>query len=260
LRFHRPPQWWRYTNLLRKSAEYVDSFISPSQFTLDMHHRRGFCKPFVHLPYFTPAPSSETDTAAESARTRPFFLFVGRLEKIKGLQNLIPIFRSYKQADLLVAGTGDYEPELRRLALGSENVVFLGWLPPSRLSALYRNAVALIVPSICYEVLGLVLFEAFSNRTPVIANALGPLLDIIQECQGGLTYATQEELLAAMEQLHANGELRRRLGDNAYGAWEQQWSESAHLRAYFNILSETAQRKYGFVPWAKAADDLKSTS
>ena len=223
-----------------------------------MHYQRGFREPFVELPYFTPAPDSETDTAAESASRRPYFLFVGRLEKIKGLQNVIPLFRNYKKADLLVAGKGDYESELRRLALGLENVVFLGWLPPNRLAALYRSAVALIVPSICYEVFGIVLLEAFSNGTPVIANATGALPEVIEESHGGSIYTTQEELLASMEQLRTNGNLRRQLGDHAHRKWRELWTEAAHLRAYFNILTETAQRKYGFVPWDKAADSIHS--
>ena len=256
LRFCRPPQWWRYTNMLRKAAEHIDVFISPSRFAVDMHFQRGFRKPFAQLPYFSPAPDSETDTSSDSANTRPYFLFVGRLEKIKGLQNVIPVFRGYKQADLLVAGKGSYEPQLRRLALGLENVVFLGWVPPKRLAALYRSAVALIVPSICYEVFPLVLLDAFPNGTAAIVNAVGVLPEIVQDCQCGITYRNEAELLGAMEQLHRDRELRHQLGSNAYQKWEQQWTEAAHLQGYFNILTKTAQRKYGFVPWAEAGDDI----
>jgi glycosyltransferase involved in cell wall biosynthesis len=254
LRSHRLPQWWRYTNLLQKSAGYVDQFISPSRFTMDMHHQRGFRKPFVQLPHFTPTPEPGMGAAAEDLNPRPYFLFVGRLERIKGLQNVIPIFRRYKHADLLIAGHGDYEPELRRLARGMDNIAFLGWLPPRRLSAFYRNAIALIVASICYEVFPMVLFEAFANHTPVIVNALGVLPEIVRESQGGLIYRDPEELLAAMEQFRSDGNLRRQLGNNAYETWELQWSEQAHLRRYFNMLTETAQRKYGLVPWTEAGD------
>jgi len=256
LRHHRPPQWWRYTGLLPEAADHVDAFISPSQFTIDMHHQRGFGKPFTLLPYFAPAPDGRSPTATETDRPRPYFLFVGRLERIKGLQNVIPVFRNYREADLLVAGGGNYEPELRRLALGMENVVFLGRLPAGRLHAFYRDAVALIVPSICYEVFGIVVLEAFSNGTPVIANAAGALPEIIQESGGGLLYATQEELLASMERMRKDPELRRHCGENAYRKWSEQWSEGAHLRLYFNILNETARRKYGYIPWAEGGDSL----
>jgi len=61
---------------------------------------------------------------------------------------------------------------------------------------------------------------------------------------------TEEELMAAMEQLPTNVELRCQLGDNAYRCWEQKRTEHEHLRMYFNILTDTAQRKYGDVPWA----------
>ena len=252
LRFCRPPQWWRYTSLLQKSAEFVDAFISPSRFTMEMHRQRGFSKPFVQLPYFTPAP----EPTAESPHRRPFFLFAGRLEKIKGLQSVIPLFRQYKGADLIVAGKGNYEPELRRLAHGLENVVFLGWMPLEQLSALYRSAIALIVPSICYEVFPLVLLEAFSSRTPVIVNALGSLSEIVRECQGGLEFSSQEELLAAMGRLQSDRDLRSQLGHNAYQGWEEKWTERAHLRSYFSLLAETALRKYGRIPWEQNAEDV----
>jgi len=231
----------------------VDAFIAPSRFTAEMHQKRGFARPSVQLPYFGPDPEAPDGT--ESQKRRPFFLFAGRLEKIKGLQNVIPLFRRYRNADLLVAGSGNYEPELRRLSRGLENVVFLGRMPPGKLMALYRSAVALIVPSLCYEVFPLVLLEAFSNRTPAIVNALGSLPEIVRECQGGLEFSNQEELLAAMGRLQTDADLRSQLGRNAYHGWEEKWTERAHLHAYFGILAETARRKYGRVPWDEKTED-----
>jgi len=248
LRSRRPPQWWRYTKLLQESSEFVDQFISPSRFSIDMHSLHGFHKPFVQLPCFSPAP--DANAHRQDVNGRPYFLFAGRLEKIKGLHTLIPVFAQYPQADLLIAGRGDYEAELRRLASGAHNISFLGWLPPGRLAALYRNAISIIVPSVCCEVFSMVLLEAFSNRTPAIVSASGALPEIIRDCQGGFIFTNEAELLSAMEQLQTSPDLRRQLGDNAYGKWEQNWSEDAHLRMYLDILSQTAQRKWGFVPWA----------
>ncbi|MBZ0303501.1 MAG: glycosyltransferase, partial [Anaerolineae bacterium] len=39
---HRPPQLWRYTNHIERSIQHVDAFISPSQFTADIHAANGF--------------------------------------------------------------------------------------------------------------------------------------------------------------------------------------------------------------------------
>jgi len=252
LKFRRPPQWWRYTGLLEKSIASVDAFLSPSRFTRRMHHERGFRREIEHLPYFVPFAESVGAQAELSPHPRPYFLFVGRLEKIKGLQAVLPVFRNYPQADLLVAGTGSYEPELRQQAAGMSNVVFLGPLQQGRLEAFYRHAIAVVVPSIGYEVFGITILEAYRQRTPVIAHALGGLQEVVEESQGGgFLYRTPEELLAAMERLRNDPARRREMGDRGYQKFAEQWSEDAHLEDYFRVLEATARRKFGTLPWEK---------
>ncbi len=254
LRHHRPPQWWRYTQLLQEATADIDLFISPSRFAVDMHQQRGIHGPFVRLAHFAPEPDYGAGASDYRPGFRPFFLFVGRLEKIKGLQNVIDVFVKYEHADLLIAGSGAYESELQRRADRSENIKFLGWLDSNQLNRLYRSAVALIVPSICYEVFPMVLFESFSHQTPAIVNALGALPEIIEECRGGLVYRNQEELMSSVERLQSDAELRQQLGTSAYRKWKEEWTEQAHLRRYFSIINEAATRRYGFIPWAEDAE------
>ena len=251
LAFKRPPQLWRYSGLLERALDHVDLFIAPSRFTAEMHRQRGFGKPFEHLPHFVPEPPDDSFPGVP-VHPRPYFLFVGRLEKIKGVQELIPAFRNYPHADLLIAGTGTQEGELRRLASGMQNVVFLGRTPLQQLPALYRNALALVVPSIGYEVFGIIMLEAFTQKTPVIANALGSLPEVVEESGGGLLYRNQIELLDAMERLRTNPELRRRLGERAYQAYRERWCEEKHVETYFRLLEEVAARKLGHIPWHSA--------
>ena len=273
LAFRRPPQWWRYTRLLERSAAAVDTFLSPSRFTRQMLHDRGFVREITHLPYFvpgaenadaahgvppaipvTPIPASPGfSSPGASPHPRPFFLFVGRLEKIKGLQNVIPLFRNYSRADLLVAGTGNFEEELRRQAQGMSNVIFLGSLQQQRLRALYRHAIAALVPSICYEVFGIIILEAYMQRTPVIVHRLGGLQEVVEESRGGFCYRTADELLAAMEQLRTNPALRAEMGERGFLKYQERWNTEAHLAMYFAELEATAQRKLGRVPWLEPA-------
>lgn len=251
LQFHRPPQWWRYTKLLENCTTSVDAFFSPSRFTRDMHYERGFARTIEHLPYFAPEDESEVPHAERSSRPRPYFLFVGRLEKIKGLQDLIPAFRAYPHADLLVAGTGDFEAELHRQAAGAENIVFLGSLQQAELRSLYRHAIAVIVPSICYEVFGIIILEAYRERTPVIVRRRAGLREVVEESQGGLTFDSERELLSAMEQLRADQGLRQEMGERGYRKYQQLWTEEAHLRSYMQLLESAAVRKFDSVPWRR---------
>ncbi|MGH9685834.1 MAG: glycosyltransferase family 4 protein [Candidatus Acidiferrales bacterium] len=249
LKSSRPPQWWRYTDLLENCTRSVDAFFSPSRFTRDMHHQRGFARPIKHLPYFAPTNENEASPLELPSTRRPYFLFVGRLEKIKGLQDLIPTFRGYPHADLLVAGTGEFETELRRKAAAAENIVFLGPLQQSELRRLYRHAIAVLVPSICYEVFGIIILEAHRERTPVIVRRLGGLQEVVEESQGGFTFDSQVELLSAMERLRTNEALRREMGERGYRKYLELWTEEAHLETYMKLLESAAFRKFDRVPW-----------
>jgi len=241
----RPPQLWRYTGMLEREVRHVDAFISPSRFTRDIHHRMGLEIPMVHIPYFLPMTGVWSGEALPRAAhaDRPYFLFVGRLEKIKGVQTLLRVFRSYDKADLLIAGDGSDESALRRMAEGLSHVRFLGRLSFPQLGALYERALAVIVPSLCYEVFGIIIIEAFSVKTPAIVNDLGALPEVIEESQGGFVYRNDAELVEAMEILRTDPATRRELGEKGHAAYLKHWTEEPHLAQYFGLIAEIAARK-----------------
>jgi glycosyltransferase involved in cell wall biosynthesis len=247
LTYKRPPQWWRYLGLLNAAAKHVDSFIAPSRFSKEKHRQMGFNFSTVHLPPFVPPGADDSESSApliDSEAPKPYFLFVGRLEKLKGLQMLIPIFRGYGKAQLRIAGTGSYEPQLRQLAGGSENIRFLGYVAEHPLQRLYRQAVAVIVPSICFETFGQVIIEAFSQKTPAVVRNLGAMPEIIEDSGGGLIYDTDAELIAAMDLLLTDIAQRRALGLSGYQAYLRNWTTEAHMQRYFALIQEiTAARK-----------------
>ncbi len=242
----KPPQLWRFISILQKCTKNVDYFISPSQFTLEKHHEMGLQIPIIHIPHFLPVPEEtlvEDEIEEIEAQTKPYFLFVGRLEKIKGLQNLLPAFKDYYQAELLVAGDGEYGDVLRKMAKGNNNVKFLGSVSYQELRKLYRKAMAVIIPSICYEVFGMIIIESFSKKTPVIVNNLGALPDIVKESGGGFVYKNKDELTKAMDILSTQPEIRKELGEKGYKAYRKNWTAESHLKKYFDLISWIAAQK-----------------
>ena len=237
----RPPQLWRYSALLDRELPRIDLFLSPSRSTIAQHTRRGFSYPMQHLPYFLP-PSESAGAAHDTAPAtgRPYFLFVGRLVKIKGAQMLIEAFRRYPDADLLLAGDGEYEPELRRLSHGLDHVRFLGRIQPDELGRLYRGAIALLVPALVYETFGFITLESLGQRTPVIARDLGAVSEVVKDTGGGITYRTEQELLDAMTLLQTNRELRDALGGKGYESYTERYSEQSHVRAYLDAIGRAA--------------------
>lgn len=244
--YKRPPQWWRYTGLLQAAVKHVDAFLATSLFSQEMHRQRGLDVPIVHQPYFVPeiedAESPKDEQAGDDLAGAPYFLFVGRLNKLKGLQTLIPVFRNYQKARLLIAGQGDDEPWLRKTAAGSPNIRFLGLQSRAQLRALYRRAVALIMPSIVYETFGQVIIEAFQHGTPAIVRRLGAMTEVVEQ-GGGLAYATDGELLAAMDRLLADRAYRDELGRGGYQAYRRYWTAEAHLERYFALIGNLVRAR-----------------
>ncbi|MBL7031835.1 MAG: glycosyltransferase family 4 protein [Nitrospira sp.] len=242
----RLPQFWRYTGLLGKMLRHVDGFISPSRFSQDKHHELGLDIPIRHIPYFFAGNGDQDEIVSgrESASdTVPYFLFVGRLENIKGLQNLISVFKKQSQYNLLIAGEGEYGDVLKELAEDVYNIKFLGRLDHQKLKELYRDAVALIVPSIWYEVFGIIIIESFAMGTPVIVNNMGGMPELIKNSGGGFIYNNNDELVSIMGKLANNIELRRELGDRAYQAYQKYYSEDTHIENYLNYIQELQEKR-----------------
>lgn len=249
----RPPQLWRYGNLLEKTSRHVDQFVAPSRFTANMHAERGFPQPVAHLPYFIDRIDHEWQQPGPRPQERPYFLFVGRLEVIKGLQKLIDLWNRVPGFDLLVAGTGTYEAPLRAQAAANPRIRFLGARSQRELGTLYYHTVASIVPSITYETFGMINIESFARKTPVIAHDLGALPEVIQDSGGGFVYRTDEELLDAIQRLGTSPALRTELGEQGYRAFLRWWTKEAHMDLYFDFINKAARKKYDAVPWEDGA-------
>jgi glycosyltransferase involved in cell wall biosynthesis len=250
----KPPQLWRYTDMLARASQHVDQFVSPSRFTANMHAERGFSRPVAHLPYFIDRVDRDWQVPGPRPQERPYFLFVGRLELIKGLHTLIELWDKVPDFDLLIAGTGTYETQLRAQAAGNPRIKFLGPMSQQQLGALYVHALACIVPSITYETFGIIIIEAFARKTPVIARDLGALPEVIEDSGGGFVYRTNDELLAAMRNIAASPALRGDLGNKGYDAFVRWWSAEAHLDMYFGFAREAATERLGRVPWEDVRD------
>lgn len=245
----RPPQLWRYLGLLERVSRYVDQFVAPSRFTAQMHAVRGFKQQVAHLPHFIETKDSDWQNPGTRPHEKPYFLFVGRLEKIKGLHTLIDVWKQVAEYDLLVAGTGSQADELRELASSQPQVRFLGALSQQDLGNYYFHALATIVPSITYETFGMVVLESFARKTPVIVRDLGALPEIVQDSDGGRIYSIDTELLTAVQQIGSEPGLRARLGGNGYVALIRYWTRKPHLELYFDFLERAAIKKFSQVPW-----------
>ncbi|MGE0555673.1 MAG: glycosyltransferase family 4 protein [Gemmatimonadales bacterium] len=244
LRHRRPPQLWRSTGFLEREARHVDAFIAMSEFSRAKHREFGFPREMEVVPYFLPDPASEpTDAPGPSPHDKPYFLFVGRLEKIKGLDDVIPVFRGRQGADLLIAGDGEYGDQLRTAGREVPGVRFLGRVAPDELRRYYAHALALIVPSVCFETFGIIIIEAFRQGTPVVARRIGPFPELIERSGGGFLFGQASELPGLLDRFEAEPGLRDELSTAGRRAFAEHWCESVVVPRYLDVVRRVAMAK-----------------
>lgn len=234
LSYGRPPQLWRHTDPLARNLDHVDAFIALSRFSRDKHREFGFPRDMEVLSGFMRDPGPPRESAASSER--PYFLFVGRLESIKGLEDVIDAFTAFTAADLVVAGEGTERPGLVARAGSNARIRFVGFQSGAELSRLYSGAQAVIASSRGFETFGLSVIEAYSRGVPVLARRMGSYLELVENSGAGETFTNVAELQAAMHRMLVDPRRRSAMGATAYSCFRSSYSEDVVVPRYLALV------------------------
>jgi glycogen synthase len=149
-------------------------------------------------------------------------LYVGRLERSKGLHFLVPAFaRACARAGtstMVIVGRGspEYVKELKSLAASagvSDNVVFAGRMPQELLPHAYAASSLVVLPSLM-EGFGMTALESMASGKPCVATMVGALPETVRQGETGLLVrpADPKGLGDAMATLLADPGLAREMG------------------------------------------------
>ncbi len=193
----------------------VAAWIAISQAQKDLHVRMGIPADRIHvLPHFY-----EVDPARFIAEPGRDVLFVGRLSKEKGVEQLLDAWKRTDrgEAKLLLAGDGPERAALENKIAAEKigGVEFLGFVAKEDQVAIWKRAAFSVVPSIWQEPLGLVVFEAWERGRPVVVSDAGGLADSVQNGVDGLKVPMRDPDAWAA----AMGKLLREPGRSAEMAW-----------------------------------------
>jgi phosphatidylinositol alpha-mannosyltransferase len=134
-------------------------------------------------------PSAQPGKFRDNA---PTILYVGRLEPRKGVEYLLRAFPKIKakspRARLVVVGDGGLLDDCQKLTrkLGLEDVFFEGFVPGALLAGYYQRADLVCVPSTGNESFGIVVLEAMSAGTPVVASRIDGFSTLVQDGRTGV--------------------------------------------------------------------------
>lgn len=162
-------------------------------------------------------------------------LFVGRLEKRKGLNYLLEVFKNLKpripQLRLLIAGQGpEYKP-LKKLVdfWRLPDVEFLGFVPEEVLPHLYCSSTIFVSPATQGESFGIVLLEAMASGLPIVAfdnRGYKETLNFAPQEDFVVENKNVQALSLALEALLVNPDLRKKVSEaNLKQAQKYSWEK-----------------------------------
>lgn len=178
-------------------------------------------------------------------------LFVGRLEKRKGLGDLLRAYRFMQsrvpQTRLIIVGDGPLRGRVESYVSRHRlpNVVIAGFVPDSVKPRYYTSADIFCAPATGAESFGVVLLEALATGLPVVATEVPGYMSVLEPGKDSLTVEPKNwrELGASLVVLARDAELRRRLGDYALQkAQRYSWQTVASevLEVYHDAIEKFA--------------------
>ena len=130
------------------------------------------------------------------------FVFVGRLDKLKGIDILLKAWNRMGKAapKLIVCGTGPMEKWCKQFITKTRsNVELRGYIPNKEARKLIAHSKALILPTQWYEGFPISIVEAYSVGTPVICTAIGNASSVVEEGITGWKFKDMAGLISAIE-------------------------------------------------------------
>jgi glycosyltransferase involved in cell wall biosynthesis len=224
--------------------KYVDAFICPSNNLCKFYYKKFPNTPTHYIPNFIPADLCQTPI------TNKFnILFTGRLSKEKGVDILIKGFvkasKLLPDLNLTIIGNGPEEQNLKTFVSEQnleKHIKFLGKVKHEDLYKYYKNAAAIIIPSIWIENCPMVALEAIGSNKPLIASNAGGLKDLIKNNETGYLFnrADYHDLSIKIIKLFSSPEIISKFASNQEKLIER-YTAKRHvkdiLRVYESVIN-----------------------
>ncbi len=221
----------------------VRKWIAISDFMRERLIERGFSPDSIHTLRHAWDPMPQTPPAEDAG----FYLFLGRLVEEKGVLPLLEAWRELerllgRQTPVLkIAGDGPLASQANQAAAENPHVEMLGHVNGQAKEDLLRRCRAVVAPSLWWEPLGIVVYEAYDHAKPMLAARAGGLGETVSHGRTGLLHepGAAGEILRDVRALEAmSADERAALGRNGRDWLLREASPERWRQSFDEILNE----------------------
>ena len=248
--------------LARFNLRRTDKIRVVSQWLLRKAREIAPYKKYFLFPAFT---DLELFLKEKNINFKNFILFVGNLEKVKGVEYLIKAFRkvynanekrnvsatnnnanSINEIKLVIVGDGSERKNLESVVSNSKSQIssfkskikFKGYLSLEETRNVMKDCYCLVLPSLS-EGLGRVILEAMALGKPVIGSNVGGIPDLIRDGENGFLVEPKnvEELAEKIRVLLNNKQLAIEMGEKGREFIEKNFSNEKYIENYIKMVN-----------------------
>ena len=224
-----------YASAILGARSGVDHFIAVSDFVRGKMIEHGLPQDKITTVH----NFVRDEVFANNSTEGRYFLYFGRIEKIKGLGTLLGAMATLPGIDLYIAGTGDAQHAMQQSVarMGLANVHFLGFKSGQELRGLIAGSICVVNPSECIETFGLVLVESFAQCRPVIASRMGGMTEIVTDGEDGLLFeaGNMQGLAEAMAWMASHRQRAVEMGKAGQAKARRLFSAEKHYQDVMNV-------------------------
>ena len=228
-----------FTDVSGKYRNNVRFFIPPSHFLRNKLMEYGWPgEQLRRVPNFLNLADFEPNFNPGN-----YFLYLGRLSEEKGVTTLIRSFRELKKSEarLVIVGEGPLCTKLQEMAGNDNRISFTGYLSGKALQDITRNALAIVIPSECYENAPMSVLEAFAYGKPVIGSAIGGIPEMVVEGDNGFLFRTGDinDLTAKLDYiLNLPDTQITKMGQSGRAKAEREYTPETHYQQLMNVYQD----------------------
>ncbi|MHA1250445.1 MAG: glycosyltransferase family 4 protein [Candidatus Helarchaeota archaeon] len=227
---------------------FFNSIISVSYKIYKQIYNRTLENKLTYIP--NGVDLSKFDSISKSAQNKPYILFIGRLENVKGIFYLLDAFLEITKIDkdiyLKIIGEGKLKKEINKYIIKNKlksRIHLLGKITGNKLIHLYKNAKMLVIPSI-NEGLPLVILEGWASKIPIIATNVGDIPKYLKNNINGILIPPKNSIILyeKIKLLLNNDYLCKKLVENGYNLVKNKFSWDRITKDTINIYRKVLKK------------------